>query len=163
MWISDGSGGVTHLDLREYSSQHRRYELSEQKIGCLSLNPVQTQYLLTSSNNRQLRCAVYLLSSFLFHISQCLIIRIWDTRSFKDIVASLDQFETEVEWSFVSEYLEKNKDSPLLRGEWRHDKSVSAAYWDPRGRSIVSTSYDDNLRCKLDVWCSLRHTTDVYA
>lgn len=33
-----------------------------------------------------------------------------------------------------------------LLAEWPHSKSVSAAYWDPRGRSIVSTSYDDNLR-----------------
>lgn len=29
---------------------------------------------------------------------------------------------------------------------WEHGKSVSAAYWDPRGRGIVSTSYDDQLR-----------------
>lgn len=33
-----------------------------------------------------------------------------------------------------------------LRAECKHDKSVTAAYWDPRGRSIVSTSYDDILR-----------------
>ena len=33
-----------------------------------------------------------------------------------------------------------------LRAEWKHEKSVTAAYWDPRGRSIVSTSYDDVLR-----------------
>jgi len=34
----------------------------------------------------------------------------------------------------------------LLRAEWAHKKSVSSAYWDPRGRSIVSTSYDDTVR-----------------
>ena len=33
-----------------------------------------------------------------------------------------------------------------LRAEWAHKKSVSSAYWDPRGRSIVSTSYDDKIR-----------------
>ncbi len=33
-----------------------------------------------------------------------------------------------------------------LRAECKHDKSVTSAYWDPRGRSIVSTCYDDALR-----------------
>jgi len=36
----------------------------------------------------------------------------------------------------------------MLRAEWTHTKSVSSAYWDPRGRSIVSTSYDDTIRCE---------------
>jgi hypothetical protein len=45
------------------------------------------------------------------------------------------------------EKLDKSKESATtLRAECRHDKSVTAAYWDPRGRSIVSTSYDDTLR-----------------
>ena len=30
--------------------------------------------------------------------------------------------------------------------EFEHNKSVSSAYWGPRGREIVSTSYDDTLR-----------------
>jgi len=47
----------------------------------------------------------------------------------------------------VSEFLETKEGKTCLRAEWRHDKSVSSAYWDPRGRAIVSTSYDDNLRC----------------
>jgi hypothetical protein len=43
--------------------------------------------------------------------------------------------------------LSQSKDGPAtLRAEWKHGKSVTAAYWDPRGRSIVSTSYDDALR-----------------
>ena len=48
----------------------------------------------------------------------------------------------------ISELLESKQGKSVLRGEWRHDKSVSSAYWDPRGRAIVSTSYDDNLRCE---------------
>lgn len=48
----------------------------------------------------------------------------------------------------ISEFLESKQGKSCLRGEWRHDKSVSSAYWDPRGRAIVSTSYDDNLRCE---------------
>ena len=45
------------------------------------------------------------------------------------------------------EKLDKTKGgTTTLRAEHRHEKSVTAAYWDPRGRSIVSTSYDDVLR-----------------
>jgi hypothetical protein len=49
----------------------------------------------------------------------------------------------------VQEYTESTQGRGSLRGEWRHNKSVSSAYWDPHGRSIVSTSYDDNLRREL--------------
>jgi len=55
MWISDGSGGVTHLDLRQDKSHIRRYELSEAKIGCISVNPTRPNFLLTASNNRFLK------------------------------------------------------------------------------------------------------------
>jgi hypothetical protein len=45
------------------------------------------------------------------------------------------------------EKLDKTKDgTTTLRAAFKHDKSVTSAYWDPRGRSIVSTSYDDVLR-----------------
>jgi len=45
------------------------------------------------------------------------------------------------------EKLDKTKGgTTTLRAECKHEKSVTAAYWDPRGRSIVSTSYDDVLR-----------------
>lgn len=42
-----------------------------------------------------------------------------------------------------------------MRAEWAHKKSVSSAYWDPRGKSIVSTSYDDTIRREPPA-CSLR-------
>lgn len=49
--------------------------------------------------------------------------------------------------SIVNEYLATDAGKGGFRGEWKHDKSASSAYWDPRGRSIVSTSYDDTIRC----------------
>ena len=51
--------------------------------------------------------------------------------------------------SIVQEYCASKAGKGTFRGEWKHDKSVSSAYWDPRGRQIVSTSYDDTLRCAL--------------
>lgn len=48
--------------------------------------------------------------------------------------------------------------SDTFRGDWRHDKSVSAAYWDVRGRGIVSTSYDDTLRRAFQI--ALRTAVD---
>jgi hypothetical protein len=55
MWISDGAGGATHLDLREGQRKVRRYELSDTKIGCVSINPSRPHFILTASNNRTLK------------------------------------------------------------------------------------------------------------
>ncbi|KAG5645241.1 hypothetical protein DXG03_006658 [Asterophora parasitica] len=55
MWISDSAGGATHLDLRESTSKTRWYGLSDQKIGCISVNPSRPHFILTASNNRSLK------------------------------------------------------------------------------------------------------------
>ena len=62
--------------------------------------------------------------------------------------ADVEYTEHEFDAAAVSQFLETKQGKSCLRAEWRHDKSVSSAYWDPRGRAIVSTSYDDNLRCE---------------
>jgi hypothetical protein len=62
MWLSDAEGWVTHLDLREDKSKRRAYQLSDQKIGCLSVNPTNPAFILTSSNNRTLKYAVFFLA-----------------------------------------------------------------------------------------------------
>ncbi|KAJ7111568.1 WD40-repeat-containing domain protein [Mycena crocata] len=147
MWISDALGGVWHRDLREDKSKTIRYGLSDQKIGCISLNPIRTNFLLTASNNRSLK--------------------IWDARKLTTLSVDLsdqtpstpppsspdDPFlapvaavNTEVDFDAVTDFVNSKRGKGCLRGEWRHDKSVSSAYWDPRGRGIVSTSYDDSLR-----------------
>lgn len=48
----------------------------------------------------------------------------------------------------VVTYMQGNKGKGLLRASYQHGKSCSAAYWDPWGRRILSTSYDDKLRCE---------------
>jgi hypothetical protein len=55
LWLSDAEGWLTHLDLREDKSKRRTYQLSEQKIGCVSVNPINPAFILTSSNNRTLK------------------------------------------------------------------------------------------------------------
>lgn len=55
MWISDASGGLTHLDLREDKSHGRWYQLSEEKIGSVSVNPTNSYFLVTASNSRALK------------------------------------------------------------------------------------------------------------
>ena len=46
----------------------------------------------------------------------------------------------------VYNYMHSNKGKGLLRASFQHGKSCSAAYWDPWGRRILTTSYDDKLR-----------------
>ncbi|GJE95189.1 WD40 repeat domain-containing protein [Phanerochaete sordida] len=125
MWIADSNGGVTHLDLRQDKSKARWYQLSEDKIGCLSVNPVETHFLLTTSNSR--------------------VLRIWDARKLQSIsVKGKGPYEINSEQLSAFQGTKDGKN--VMRGEWRHGKSVTAGYWDPHGRRIVSTSYDDTIR-----------------
>ncbi|KAJ3719734.1 WD40-repeat-containing domain protein [Lentinula raphanica] len=128
LWISDAAGGVTHLDLRQDKSKGTWYQLSQAKIGSLSVNPTRENFLLTASNSKELR--------------------IWDTRKLQSMITdlSLEPSTTEFDSDVVTQYRESKDGEGCLRGEWRHEKSVSSAYWDPRGRGIVSTSYDDAIR-----------------
>ncbi|KAJ7581437.1 WD40-repeat-containing domain protein [Mycena floridula] len=138
MWISDALGGLTHLDLRQRKSQAKWFNLSSVKIGCVSVNPTRPHFLLTASNDRSLK--------------------IWDIRKLESISGAQastsspgpgdDEAPPPIEYDadIVTRFLDSPKGKGCLRSEWRHEKSVSSAYWDPRGRSIVSTSYDDTLR-----------------
>jgi len=58
MWVADVDGGVTHLDLREEKTRKRRYGLSDHKIGAISLNPTDPNFLLTASNSRVVKYGV---------------------------------------------------------------------------------------------------------
>ncbi|KAF5358192.1 hypothetical protein D9756_001524 [Leucocoprinus leucothites] len=137
MWISDGVGGVTHLDLRQGKSKARRFALSDNKIGCISINPTRPNFILTASNNRTLKVwDVRKLQSLAGQLSES------TSREDQDTESTLAEYDYEV----VNKFNDSKKGSGLLRGEWPHDKSCSSAYWDPRGRQIVSTSYDDTLR-----------------
>lgn len=48
----------------------------------------------------------------------------------------------------VGNYLSSAKGKGLHRASFQHGKSCSAAYWDPWGRRILTTSYDDKLRSR---------------
>ncbi|KAL4077073.1 WD40-repeat-containing domain protein [Scleroderma yunnanense] len=144
VWISDALGAITHYDLREGEKCARRYELSEQKIGSVSVNPSSPHLLVTASNNR--------------------LLRLWDTRRLQTLTPdtpapmtplpsspmrasstaqSLGPFEYNYET--VQGFIDSSQGRGLMRAEFQHGKSASSAYWDPRGRSIVSTSYDDSV------------------
>ncbi|KAH9901093.1 WD40 repeat-like protein [Cubamyces lactineus] len=149
MWISDALGGVTHMDLRAHRSHAKRYELSTQKIGSVSVNPTRPYFLVTASNSRELK--------------------IWDTRMLETLSSrslrsapnspspssrasskakdnSVMTLPNEVDSEIIEKLLATKKGQSTVRAGWIHGKSVSSAYWDPRGRSIVSTSYDDTIR-----------------
>lgn len=74
--------------------------------------------------------------------------RIWDTRKLFGIPDEPTE-DGEYDVAMVAKHTESKSGTGTLRAEWRHQKSVSSAYWDPRGRSVVSTSYDDTIRRKL--------------
>ncbi|EJF66005.1 WD40 repeat-like protein [Dichomitus squalens] len=152
MWISDAAGGMTHMDLRAGRNHAKRYILSEQKIGSVSVNPVRPHFLVTASNTRDLK--------------------VWDTRMLETLSgrslrsapnspgpstprspskrktreASVFSHPSEVDAEAIDKLMATKRGQSTVRARWAHGKSVSSAYWDPRGRSIVSTSYDDTIR-----------------
>ncbi|KAH9934672.1 WD40-repeat-containing domain protein [Fomitopsis serialis] len=129
MWISDAEGGLTHLDLREDKSKARWFQVSNEKVGSVSVNPTAPHYLVTASNSRAMR--------------------IWDTRKLQNIggdSASETENPNDFNQNIIEEYLGSPKGKGCLRADWQHGKSVSSAYWDPSGKSVLSTCYDDLLR-----------------
>lgn len=53
----------------------------------------------------------------------------------------------------VDKYQSSAKGKGLLRASYQHGKSCSSAYWDPWGRRILTTSYDDRLRGEASTGC----------
>ncbi|KAG1832004.1 WD40-repeat-containing domain protein [Suillus variegatus] len=130
MWISDASGGITHLDLREPKDKACWYGLSPAKIGTVSINPTNPHFLLTASNSR--------------------VLKVWDSRKLQKLTSTTGPYQ--LSQYTVEDLVYSKKGKGTVRGIFQHGKSVSSAYWDPRGRSIVSTSYDDSIRLwDLDV------------
>ncbi|KAG1782567.1 WD40-repeat-containing domain protein [Suillus placidus] len=130
MWISDASGGLTHLDLREPKDKACWYGLSAAKIGTVSINPTSPHFLLTASNSR--------------------VLKVWDSRKLQKLASATGTYQ--FSQYTVEDLVGSKKGKGTVRGIFQHGKSVSSAYWDPRGRSIVSTSYDDSIRLwDLDV------------
>lgn len=52
LWLSDHRGGLSHIDLRSKPSTTRRWQVSEKKIGGLSLNPRALHCVAAASNDR---------------------------------------------------------------------------------------------------------------
>ncbi|KAH6918530.1 WD40-repeat-containing domain protein [Coprinopsis sp. MPI-PUGE-AT-0042] len=136
MWLSDTAGWVTHIDLREPNEKRKSFAFSDQKVGSVSINPAYPHILATASNNRT--------------------VKVWDVRKLDALVSEMvddkdaaqeeQSNTTYVDWASVSQYIGTDDGASALRADWNHDKSATAAAWDPRGKRLVSTSYDDNIR-----------------
>ncbi|KIK18943.1 hypothetical protein PISMIDRAFT_169387 [Pisolithus microcarpus 441] len=128
MWISDTSGTITHYDLREGEKHTRRYQLSDNKIGSVSVNPTSPHLLITASNNR--------------------FVRLWDSRKLQTLTLGTEStgpVDHDYDHETIQTFMGSTQGRGLMRAEFQHGKSATSAQWDPRGRSIVSTSYDDSV------------------
>ncbi|WVW86016.1 hypothetical protein I302_108054 [Kwoniella bestiolae CBS 10118] len=144
-WITDRYGGLTHCDFREGKKERRRWIVQDEgraaKLGGVSVNPLMPHLIVTAGNDQHLR--------------------LWDVRALSSIKpgslpspvtdtngdADNDTHITsETPYEEVSKYMQSKKGQGLLRASWQHGKSCSSAYWDPWGRRVLTTSYDDKLR-----------------
>ncbi|KAL1412140.1 hypothetical protein Q8F55_003143 [Vanrija albida] len=148
-WMTDKNGGISHCDFRE-GGERRRWVVQDEgrggKLGGISVNPLMPHLICTAGNDQH--------------------VRIWDVRHFsklnplaaevlkpppqpegQDVKPRIDTYPTSsVEHERVQKYMQTPKGKGLQRAAYQHGKSCSAAYWDPWGRRIVTTSYDDKLR-----------------
>jgi len=55
LWISDAKGGLSHVDLRS-ARFGKRWQMNEkEKIGSVSINPVNPNFLVSASNDRTVK------------------------------------------------------------------------------------------------------------
>ena len=55
IWLSDAAGVVSHIDIRVSKTAVRRWQLSSQKIGSISVNPTWQHAILCASNDRSMK------------------------------------------------------------------------------------------------------------
>ncbi|KAJ9125529.1 hypothetical protein QFC22_000490 [Naganishia vaughanmartiniae] len=157
IWAVDSLGGLSHIDMREENGKawaRRRWVISAQsrntKIGGVGINP---------SNDRTMRIwdtrHLHSIRSHPFTPAQI-------TVESKESDASADPDKLRLDHTghspalyptVLSEWdedvfpaMKTKKHTGLLRGESAHEKSCSAAYWDPAGRRVLTTCYDDRIR-----------------
>lgn len=64
-----------------------------------------------------------------------------------EIKRELETYPTSsIPYDRMEAYMATPKGKGLQRAAFAHGKSCSAAYWDPWGRRVLTTSYDDKLR-----------------
>jgi WD40 repeat protein len=164
-WLADKNGGISLCDFREGQQERKRWVVQEEgrasKLGGLSVN---RQSIHTAA--RRVADLVALQPHLLVTAGNDQHLRIWDTRHFsrlnprstevmtpapsspgEDIKPRINTYPTSsIENEKISNYQSSTKGKGLLRASYQHGKSCSAAYWDPWGRRILTTSYDDTLR-----------------
>lgn len=66
----------------------------------------------------------------------------------------------EADWDTVHEFRQTKPGRSSVLATYEHKQSASSAYWDPSGRNIVSTSYDNFLRSECFVsWVRIHEET----
>lgn len=55
LWLADHLGGLIHIDVRSASSEYHRWQISDKKVGGLSINYGAPHCIATASNDRSVR------------------------------------------------------------------------------------------------------------
>ncbi|ORX40746.1 WD40-repeat-containing domain protein [Kockovaella imperatae] len=158
-WIADKDGGISHCDFREKRNiERRRWVVQEEgraaKLGGISVNPLKPHLVITAGNDQHLRLWDTRLLSHLNPRSTELLTPPPTAKGRGDPLAGESDVGTHIETrptssipnEKVGHFMNSNKGKGLLKASFQHGKSCSAAYWDPWGKRILTTSYDDKLR-----------------
>lgn len=166
-WLADKNGGISHVDFRD-NGERRRWVVQDvgrgAKLGGLSVN---REFCSTQRTILMLAMMPHLIVT----AGNDQHLRIWDARHLSkiqpratdrlaspdpivkkegengDVKPRLPTYPTSsIPYEQIDKYQSSAKGKGLLRASYQHGKSCSSAYWDPWGRRILTTSYDDRLR-----------------
>ncbi|KAL7415987.1 WD40-repeat-containing domain protein [Mrakia frigida] len=154
IWATDKKGGLSHCDLREGGSGRRRYEVGEgKKLGGVSVNPAHPWLVCTAGNDQHVRIWDVRHLSKINPTSSASIPAAEEPLAAAEGEAAVAEEEIVETWPTanilgeqIKAYAATEKGKGLVQGVWRHGKSCSSAVWDPWGRRLLTTSYDDSLR-----------------
>lgn len=120
LWLSDHRGGLIHVDKR--SNVSSRWQVSEAKIGGMSVNPDAYYCIATASNDRH--------------------IRLFDTRMLKSlpVVDHPPSKFTHDEVNHLSSVYEK-----IQLDSFGRKMACTAVDFSPDGRYLAGVSYDDSI------------------
>lgn len=121
IWLADHKGGLLHLDLREQKStgRARRWQVSDKKVGSLSVNPANPAVVATASLDQH--------------------VRLFDVRK----LATLDEMDapTRLTANGLEELQETRSKSEL--GSFKTKYAFISVDFSPHGDHLAGVSYDD--------------------
>ncbi|PVV03478.1 hypothetical protein BB560_002039 [Smittium megazygosporum] len=140
VWFTTTVGLAGFVDIREGSNRYHHHQFHENRIGCISVNPVQDNIICTTSVDRT--------------------IRLWDIRNMITSVSSNSDIKPDPDSktnALDPSTSNETDDSPIELDILNEGGSVTSSYFSPDASKLVSTSFNNI----VSVWSYDKNTNKV--